>query len=372
MPAISSTESISFGVGLFTWIDGVGDDGDGEERRPRSRRRSGPTAARRATTCVGGRVRAALAAADGRTGSRLRRRAWPAGRVPSSGVRSLAKASPRCVRVGSDGAPPSGSPSLGRLPGGPLERGRAARRPRVPGQYARAVTPEQLQDVVRTAVCGGRRPRRAAPSRPRPRSSSSGRRTASTATTPPTSPCGWPSRPAGRRARWPRCSPRSCARTPASPAVDVAGPGFLNITLAAGRARADRGQRGHRRATRYGRTDALAGQRLNLEFVSANPTGPVHIGGTRWAAVGDALGRLLEASGADVTREYYLNDAGAQIDRFARSLQAAAHGRAGARGRLRRRLHRRHRRPGRGRRARPARPARRRAARAVPRRAASS
>ena len=77
----------------------------------------------------------------------------------------------------------------------------------------------------------------------------------------------------------------------------------------------------------YGRTDALAGQRLNLEFVSANPTGPVHIGGTRWAAVGDALGRLLEASGADVTREYYFNDAGAQIDRFARSLQAAAQGR---------------------------------------------
>ena len=77
----------------------------------------------------------------------------------------------------------------------------------------------------------------------------------------------------------------------------------------------------------YGRTDVLAGQRLNLEFVSANPTGPVHIGGTRWAAVGDALGRLLEANGADVTREYYLNDAGAQIDRFARSLQAAAQGR---------------------------------------------
>ena len=71
----------------------------------------------------------------------------------------------------------------------------------------------------------------------------------------------------------------------------------------------------------------LAGQNLNLEFVSANPTGPVHIGGTRWAAVGDALGRLLEASGASVTREYYFNDAGAQIDRFARSLQAAAQGR---------------------------------------------
>jgi arginyl-tRNA synthetase len=108
--------------------------------------------------------------------------------------------------------------------------------------------------------------------------------------------------------------------------VDVAGPGFLNITLAEGAL----GQIAVRAVTAgndFGRTDVLAGQRLNLEFVSANPTGPVHIGGTRWAAVGDALARLLESSGADVTREYYLNDAGAQIDRFARSLQAAALGR---------------------------------------------
>jgi arginyl-tRNA synthetase len=108
--------------------------------------------------------------------------------------------------------------------------------------------------------------------------------------------------------------------------VDVAGPGFLNITLA----KDALGQLAVRAVTAgeaYGRTDTLAGQRLNLEFVSANPTGPVHIGGTRWAAVGDALGRLLTANGAEVTREYYLNDAGAQIDRFARSLQAAALGR---------------------------------------------
>jgi arginyl-tRNA synthetase len=108
--------------------------------------------------------------------------------------------------------------------------------------------------------------------------------------------------------------------------VDVAGPGFLNITLAQGVL----GQIAVQAVTAgegYGRTEVLAGQNLNLEFVSANPTGPVHIGGTRWAAVGDALGRLLEASGASVTREYYFNDAGAQIDRFARSLQAAAQGR---------------------------------------------
>ena len=76
----------------------------------------------------------------------------------------------------------------------------------------------------------------------------------------------------------------------------------------------------------YGNGELLAGRRVNLEFVSANPTGPIHLGGTRWAAVGDALGRVLEASGAEVTREYYFNDHGAQIDRFSRSLAAAAKG----------------------------------------------
>src|SRR5690606_34086832 len=76
----------------------------------------------------------------------------------------------------------------------------------------------------------------------------------------------------------------------------------------------------------YGRSTALSGQKINLEFVSANPTGPIHLGGVRWAAVGDALARLLRATGADVTTEYYFNDAGAQIDRFARSLLAAARG----------------------------------------------
>ncbi|MGY1592553.1 arginine--tRNA ligase [Geodermatophilus sp. SYSU D00708] len=113
---------------------------------------------------------------------------------------------------------------------------------------------------------------------------------------------------------------------PGIAAVDVAGPGFLNITLAQGalgRIAVEAVTAGET----FGRTGTLAGQRLNLEFVSANPTGPVHIGGSRWAAVGDAIGRLLEASGADVTREYYINDAGAQIDRFARSLQAVANGR---------------------------------------------
>ncbi len=107
--------------------------------------------------------------------------------------------------------------------------------------------------------------------------------------------------------------------------VDVAGPGFLNVTFtsgALGRIAVDAVAAGEA----YGRTDAFAGLKVNLEFVSANPTGPVHIGGTRWAAVGDALGRLLTATGAQVSREYYFNDAGSQIDRFARSLMAAAHG----------------------------------------------
>ncbi|MGA8258213.1 MAG: arginine--tRNA ligase, partial [Nocardioides sp.] len=76
----------------------------------------------------------------------------------------------------------------------------------------------------------------------------------------------------------------------------------------------------------YGSNDRAAGQTINLEFVSANPTGPVHIGGVRWAAMGDALARLLQACGAKVTREYYFNDHGAQIDRFAASLLAAATG----------------------------------------------
>jgi arginyl-tRNA synthetase len=107
--------------------------------------------------------------------------------------------------------------------------------------------------------------------------------------------------------------------------VEIAGPGFLNIRLAASAVgelagliiRAGRG---------YGRSETLAKEKINLEFVSANPTGPVHLGHTRWAAVGDALGRILSAAGADVTREHYINDAGVQMDRFGESVRAAANG----------------------------------------------
>jgi arginyl-tRNA synthetase len=112
---------------------------------------------------------------------------------------------------------------------------------------------------------------------------------------------------------------------PGVKSVEVAGPGFLNIVLdaaAAGelaRTVVEAGQA-------YGSSQTLTGQRINLEFVSANPTGPIHLGGTRWAAVGDSLARILTAAGAQVTREYYFNDHGVQIDRFARSLLARARG----------------------------------------------
>jgi arginyl-tRNA synthetase len=108
-------------------------------------------------------------------------------------------------------------------------------------------------------------------------------------------------------------------------AVDVAGPGFINITLEAASAGA-LAARIVAEGEAYGRGTAFAGVRTNLEFVSANPTGPVHLGGGRWAAVGDSLARALEAQGALVTREYYFNDHGTQIDRFAKSLLAAFRG----------------------------------------------
>ncbi len=113
------------------------------------------------------------------------------------------------------------------------------------------------------------------------------------------------------------------ASDPAIRSVEVAGPGFLNIRLQAAAAGAVAGTVVEQ-GSAYGHRRALAGQRVNLEFVSANPTGPIHIGGARWAAVGDALARLLRAQAAAVTTEYYFNDAGAQIDRFAGSLLAAA------------------------------------------------
>ena len=107
--------------------------------------------------------------------------------------------------------------------------------------------------------------------------------------------------------------------------VEIAGPGFINITL-------NRAGQAELVSTiliagkEYGRGQALAGVRINLEFISANPTGPLHLGHTRWAAVGDSLGRVLSAAGAEVTREFYINDRGNQMDLFGASVEAAALG----------------------------------------------
>jgi arginyl-tRNA synthetase len=107
--------------------------------------------------------------------------------------------------------------------------------------------------------------------------------------------------------------------------ADIAGPGFLNITLDAAAAGEIAGKI-VAAGPAYGDNDSMTGHRVNLEFVSANPTGPIHIGAVRWAAVGDALARVMRASGAQVTAEYYFNDAGSQIANFAASLLASAKG----------------------------------------------
>ncbi len=115
------------------------------------------------------------------------------------------------------------------------------------------------------------------------------------------------------------------AEQPAIDQVEVAGPGFINLRLSAGSA----GELARAIVTageEYGTNQAEAGKTINLEYVSANPTGPIHLGGARWAAVGDSLARLLRASGASVVREYYFNDHGSQIDRFSKSLLARARG----------------------------------------------
>ena len=115
------------------------------------------------------------------------------------------------------------------------------------------------------------------------------------------------------------------AELPGVSKVDIAGPGFINITL-------DRANQAElvkiilNAGAKYGYGESLKGVAVNLEFISANPTGPLHLGHTRWAAVGDALGRVLKAAGAKVTQEFYINDRGRQMDLFGQSVQAAALG----------------------------------------------
>jgi arginyl-tRNA synthetase len=187
------------------------------------------------------------------------------------------------------------------------------------------VTPEQLRDVVRTVVAAAvdrgalavEVPDEVVVERPKNRAhgdyaTNVALRLAKAAGRPPREIAG--------------LLATDLATQPGIAGVDVAGPGFLNITMAEG-ALGRIAVQAVTAGAAYGRTEVLAGQKLNLEFVSANPTGPVTLGSTRWAAVGDALARLLEASGASVSREYYVNDAGAQIERFGRSLQAVAQGR---------------------------------------------
>jgi arginyl-tRNA synthetase len=118
---------------------------------------------------------------------------------------------------------------------------------------------------------------------------------------------------------------RRLEQVPGVAGVDIAGPGFLNITLEAAAA-GELARTVVEAGADYGRNSALAGHVVNMEFVSANPTGPLHIGHTRWAALGDAIARLLRASGAELTAEYYINDAGNQMNVFAQSVYNRLHG----------------------------------------------
>ena len=108
--------------------------------------------------------------------------------------------------------------------------------------------------------------------------------------------------------------------------AEVAGPGFINIRLDAA-AQGDVARVAVEAGSAWGHSTSLAGRRVNVEFISANPTGPLHLGHTRWAAVGDAIARVLAAAGADVATEFYINDRGVQMDKFGASVMAAANGR---------------------------------------------
>ena len=115
------------------------------------------------------------------------------------------------------------------------------------------------------------------------------------------------------------------ASSPGISSVEVAGPGFVNITLEAA-AQGEVARVVVLRGSEYGHSATLDGVNVNVEFISANPTGPLHLGHTRWAAVGDAIARVLAAAGANVVREFYINDRGMQMDKFGASVMAAAHG----------------------------------------------
>ena len=112
---------------------------------------------------------------------------------------------------------------------------------------------------------------------------------------------------------------------PGVAAADIAGPGFINLKISA-QSQGELAAKIVLQGGNYGRGTKLTGQKINVEFISANPTGPLHLGHTRWAAVGDAIARVLEAEGAKVAREFYINDRGVQMDKFGGSVKAAALG----------------------------------------------
>lgn len=115
------------------------------------------------------------------------------------------------------------------------------------------------------------------------------------------------------------------SKAPGIESADIAGPGFINVKLSA----ASQGELARSivlAGGKFGRGNSLAGKKINVEFISANPTGPLHLGHTRWAAVGDAIARVLEAQGAVAEREFYINDRGVQMDKFGSSVKASALG----------------------------------------------
>ncbi len=196
-----------------------------------------------------------------------------------------------------------------------------------PADYPRPVTPEELAELIRSALLQASTDGRLALAEEdipatikveRPRTRDHG---------------DWSTNVAMQVAKKAGAPPRQVAEVLAGTleadlgidGADVAGPGFINIHVAAASA-GELARTIVEAGESFGTNTTLDGTQINLEYVSANPTGPIHLGGARWAAVGDSLARLMVASGAQVTREYYFNDHGSQIDRFARSLYARAMG----------------------------------------------
>ncbi len=192
------------------------------------------------------------------------------------------------------------------------------------GGYARAVTPDALAAAVRTALAGLVAQGAVSVQVPddvtieRPKSREHGDYATNIALVL-SKQAGVPPRALAEQLA------AALADAPGIASAEVAGPGFLNIRLDSA-AQGEIARRAVEAGDAWGRGDALAGRAVNVEFISANPTGPLHLGHTRWAAVGDAIARVLGAAGATVAKEFYINDRGVQMDKFGASVMAAAHG----------------------------------------------